>query len=113
MQFELQSLTAIMLVGWSELKSKVPKPVQEYWNYREEISLHNGSQRIIIPRVIRPEITTQSHTSHVGIKSCLRKARAFIVLWPRMNSNIKEVIFQCSVCAEFHARSSKEPMHAS
>lgn len=43
---ELQSLKAIMLVGWPELKSKVPIPVQEYWNnnyYKEEIYLHNGS----------------------------------------------------------------------
>ena len=29
---ELQSLKAIMLVGWPELKSEVPVPVQEYWN---------------------------------------------------------------------------------
>lgn len=29
---ELQSLKAIMLVGWPELKSEVPIPVQEYWN---------------------------------------------------------------------------------
>ena len=59
--------------------------------------------------MISPEITTQSRTSHLGIKSCLRKARAFIELWPHTNSNIKEVIFQCSVCAEFHAGNSKEP----
>ena len=29
---ELQSLKAIMLVGWPELKREVPVPVQEYWN---------------------------------------------------------------------------------
>ena len=109
-----------MLVVWPELKSDVPIPVQEYWNYWEEISLHNGilfkGQCIIIPKAIRPEITTQGHTSHLGIKSCLRKARAFIVLWPRTNSNIKEVIMlcaQCSVCAEFHTRNSKKPMQDS
>ena len=31
-QDELQSLKAIMLVGWPELKSEAPIPVQEYWN---------------------------------------------------------------------------------
>ena len=31
-QDELQSLKAIMLIGWPELKSEVPIPVQEYWN---------------------------------------------------------------------------------
>ena len=63
--------------------------------------------------MIRPEITAQSHTSHLGIKSCLRKARVFIELRPHTNSNIKEVIFQCSVSAEFHAGNSKEPKQAS
>jgi len=76
-------------VGRPELKSEVPIPVQEYWNYWEEISLHNGilfkGQRIIIPKVIQ----TRNHYTRSHKSSCLRKARAFIVLWPRTNSNIK------------------------
>ena len=56
----LQSLKTTVLVGWPELKSQVPIPIREYWNYRDEISLHNGilfkRQRIIIPQAIRPEI---------------------------------------------------------
>ena len=49
----LQTLKTTVLVGWPELKSQVPIPIREYWNYRDEISLHNGilfkRQRTIIP----------------------------------------------------------------
>ena len=40
---------------------------------------------------------------------CLRKARDS-VFWPGMSSEIKEVILQCSVCAEFQQKNHKEPM---
>ena len=56
----LQTLKTTMLVGWPEQKSQVPIPIRDYWNYQDEISLHNGilfkRQRIIIPKTIRPEI---------------------------------------------------------
>lgn len=75
----LQTLKTTVLVGLPEQKSQVPIPIRDYWNYREEISLHNGilfkRQRIIIPKTIRPEIIARSHSSHLGIESCLRKAR--------------------------------------
>lgn len=112
----LQTLKTTVLVGWPEQKSQVPIPIREYWNYRDEISLHNGilfkCQPIIIPQVIRPEIIARSHASHLGIESCLRKARDS-VFWPGMSSEIKEVVLQCSVCAEFQPKNHKEPMQTS
>ena len=112
----LQTLKTTVLVGWPEQKSQVPIPIREYWNYRDEISLHNGilfkCQRIIIPQAIRPEIIARSHASHLGIESCLRKARDS-VFWPGMSSEIKEVVSQCSVCAEFQPKNHKEPMQTS
>ena len=118
----LQTLKTTVLVGWPEQKSQVLIPIKDYWNYRDEISLHNSilfkRQRIIIPKpddqiminhVFRPEIIARSHASHLGIESCLRKARD-LVLWPGMSSEIKEAVSQCSVCAEFQPRNPKEPM---
>ena len=109
----LQTLKTTVLVGWPEQKTHVPIPIREYWNYRDEISLHNEilfkCQCIIIPKMIRPEIIAQSHSSHLGIESCLRKARD-LVFWTGMSSEIKEAISQCSVCAEFQTRNPKEPI---
>ena len=87
--------------------------MRKYWTCREDISLHNRilfkSQRLIVPKALRPEIISRSHASHLGIEACLRKARD-VVFWPGMNSEIKEAIAKCSLCAEFQARNPKEPM---
>ena len=109
----LRNLKTTVLVGWPEQKSEVPIAMREYSNYKEEISLQNGilfkSQRIIIPKAIGPEVIFRGHTSHYGSEACFRKARG-AVFWPGMNSEIKEAITKCSVCAVFQARNPKEPM---
>lgn len=89
--------------------------VRDYWNYREEISLHNGilfkSQRVIVPKAMRSEILSRIHSSHQGIMSCLRKAKD-IVFWPGMNSEIKALVERCTVCAEFQAKNASQPMQS-
>ena len=108
----LQTLKTTVLVGWPEQKSQVPIPIRDSWNYRDEISLHNGilfkCQRIIIPKTIRPEIIARSHSSQLGIESCLRKARDS-VFWPGMSSEIKEAVSQCSVGQNFRHGTPKGP----
>ena len=90
-------------------------PVRDYWNYREEISIHNGilfkSQRVIVPKAMRPEMLSRIHSSHQGVASCLRKAKD-IVFWPGMNSEIKALVERCSTCAEFQARNASQPMQS-
>ncbi|KAK3756012.1 hypothetical protein QZH41_003623 [Actinostola sp. cb2023] len=58
----LETLKSTTLTGWPETKDQLPLNIREYWNYREEITLHNGillkNQRVIIPKVMRPEIAT-------------------------------------------------------
>ena len=109
----LQTLKTTVLTGWPDRRDDVPVQVRDYWNYREEITLHNGilfkCQRIIVPKALRAEITSRVHSSHLGIEACLRKARD-VVFWPSMNSEIKEAITRCAVCAEYQARNSKEPL---
>ena len=74
----LQALKNTILIGWPEVKEQVPLPIQDYWNFRGELILHNGvlfkNQQIIIPHSLRSEMITQLHSSHLGIDACLRKA---------------------------------------
>ena len=102
----LQVLKTTVLTGWPESKEETPIAIRDYWNYREEITLHNGilfkNQRVIIPKAMKSEILSRVHSSHQGIASCLRKAKD-IVFWPGMNVAIKEMVTSCSVCAEFQA----------
>ena len=74
----MQTLKSTILVGWPDTREQVPISIREYWNFREDLSLHNGilfkSQRVIIPRALRPEMISRLHSSHLGIEACLRKA---------------------------------------
>ena len=53
--------------------------------------------RIVIPRKMRKEIIQDIHTSHAGIESCLRTARAY-VYWPGITAEIKEHCEKCEIC---------------
>lgn len=61
----LQTLKNTILVGWPDPKEEVPLNVREYWNFREELTLHNGilfnNRRVIIPKAMRPELTVRAH----------------------------------------------------
>jgi len=109
----LETLKTTVLSGWPERREECPIPVRDYWNYREEISIHNGilfkSQRVIVPKAMRPGMLSRIHSSHQGVASCLRKAKD-IVFWPGMNSEIKALVERCSTCAEFLARNVSQPM---
>lgn len=109
----MQTLKSMILIGWPQERDAVPISIREYWNFREYLTLQNGilfkSERIIVPKALRPEIISRLHSSHQGIESCLCKARDR-VYWPAMNTNIKEAVTKCEVCAEFQARNASLPM---
>lgn len=109
----MQTLKSTILVGWPDTREQVPISIREYWNFREDLTLHNGilfkSQRIIIPRALRTEVISRLHASHLGIEACLRKARDR-VYWPAMNSDIKEAVAKCDVCAEYQASNPQQPL---
>ena len=106
----LMTLKTTVLTGWPEDRQQVPISIRDYWLYREKVSVHNGvlfkSHRVNIPS---EEILSRIHSSHMGIESCLRKAND-IVFWPCMCNQIKEVVTNCQICAEFQARNPKQPL---
>ena len=51
----LQTLKNTILVGWPDPKEEVPLSVREYWNFREELTLHNGIQRML-SRMAKPNL---------------------------------------------------------
>ena len=109
----LLTLKTTVITGWPEVKEQVPIPIRDYWLYRDKISVHNRvlfkNHRVIIPKLLREEIMSRIHSSHLGIESCRRKARD-VVFWPGMNSQIKEIVSNCHVCAEFQARNPRQPL---
>ena len=50
------------------------------------------------------------HTGHMGINSCLRRARAY-VYWPNMSSEIRQFIETCPTCSSFHNKQAPQPLY--
>ena len=111
----LQTLKTTILSGWPAQRDHAPVNIREYWNFRDELSVHNGilfkSSKVIIPRILRPEVMSKIHSSHLGIEACLRKARDS-VFWPNMSGDVRDQVSQCSICAELQSKNPKEPMQS-
>lgn len=111
----MQSLKNTILIGWPDVRDKVPIAIRDYWHFREELTLHNGilfkNQRIIIPRALRSEVIARLHSSHQGIKACSRKARDR-VYWPAMNHDIENAVKACQVCSEYQPSNPSMPMQS-
>ena len=56
--------------------------------------------RVIIPKVLGPEMLTRIHTSHLGAETRLSKARD-VIYWPTMNSEVKDFISNCFACNDY------------
>ena len=88
----------------------------QYLARREKISvetdgvLFKGS-RVVIPQILRPEVKSRIHSSHLGVEACLRKARD-TVFWPGMDAEVRDQIQQCLICNEFQAKNQKLPMQS-
>lgn len=109
----MQELKNTFLIGWPDTKDQVPLTVRDYWNFREELTLHNGvlfkNQRIIIPHSLRSEMIARLRSSHLGTEACPRKARDRI-FFPDMTTQIKEAVAKCEVCAEYQTANPQQPM---
>ena len=109
----LQLIKPIILQGWPEDKVKVPDSLLPYFHTRDELSVQNGlifrGERLIIPKSMRPTMINAVHKSHLGINSCLRRARECL-FWPGMSSDIKIEVEKCSACRKFETSQAKETL---
>ena len=96
-------------------KEDVPIHIRDDWNYREELTIHNGilfkNQRVIVPKAMRAQLTARAHSSHQGIEACIRRAKD-VNFWPSMSRDIQEVVVKCEVCTEFQSKNVKQPMQS-
>ena len=80
----LQALKMVILRGWPEDKKCLPPQVLPYFSMRDEFTVENGlifrSERVVIPSSLRPVTKRKLHSSHMGVESCLRRARDCVLL---------------------------------
>ena len=111
-----QSLTIlgeIILKGWPNQKDGVPMEALPYFNYRDELTIQDGivyrGDRIVVPKALRKDMKNRVHAGHLGINSCLRRARD-LIYWPGMSAEIRQHVETCGTCATY---ASKQPQETS
>ena len=106
----MQVLKEYIMTGWPSQKSKVQPEACPYFN---ELSVQEGilfkGSRIIIPVALRREMLRKVHEGHLGIESCLKRAREALY-WPLMSSEIKDYVSNCSICNTIQPSQAREPL---
>ena len=109
----LSCLKSTIMKGWPPNKDAVPISLTPYFSYRDELTVQDGvilrGERVVIPAAMRPDIKVKLHAGHMGIKSCLRRARE-LVFWPGMSSEIRQYIESCDTCATHSDKQAAEPL---
>jgi len=70
------------------------------------LPLFGGYWWIVIPQSLRADMKRRIQSGHLGINSCLRRARD-VVVWPGVSSEVRQYAECCTVCATF---SDKQPL---
>lgn len=110
---QLSTLAEIILNGWPESRKECSPCVVEYWNHRDELSFVSGlilkGNKIVMPKSLRTEMLEKIHAGHMGIDKCLSRARD-IMFWPKMSSDIQNLVSSCKICLESRRSNQKEPL---
>ncbi|XP_062601689.1 uncharacterized protein K02A2.6-like [Saccostrea cucullata] len=113
-KIELSDLCSMIVQGWPDIKSETLLSVREYWDSRDLLSVTDGivyrGLRIVIPPSLQTHILKLIHESHLGIVKCKQRARE-VMYWPAMNTAIEEEVRNCSKCATYQNKQSREPLH--
>ena len=113
---ELQSVLTMVKNGWLDTKPEVPIEARPYWTLRDELAAADGllfkGIRLIVPKILRPEMLRQIHKSHLGIAKCRQRARE-VLFWPGMSVEIEQMVTNCSVCADYAKKQPSEPLKPS
>ena len=110
---ELQTVLTMLRNGWKDTKQQVPLETRPYWTFRDEVAtadelLFKGT-RLIVPKVMRPEMVRQIHKSHLGIAKCRQRARE-VLFWTGMSLDVEQMVTYCKVCADFAKKQLTEPL---
>ena len=109
----LNCLKRHVLEGWPDDQIDCPLEIRSYWTFKEDISYQDGlllkSDKVIVPKVLRSEMLSRIHESHLGINKCKQRARE-LLFWPGMSTQIEELVARCEMCATHRPINSREPM---
>lgn len=104
---ELCELNRLVTAGCPEDKRDWPANISQYFPHRADLStvgnVVTAEGRVVVPRVLREEVTEVLHSAHQGTSAMAARARE-TVFWPNMMKDITRRREQCNSC-DAHAPS--------
>ena len=99
--------------GWPEHYNDIPDQATEFYAAQGNLSEHDDlllfRDRMIVPKTLTEDVLTKLHDGHQGIFKCRERA-SMSVWWPRINSDIRQMVALCEFC-KLNTRSQKrEPL---
>lgn len=84
-----------------------------FFNMKHELAIYDGmivyNDRIVIPKVLIPEMLDRLHTSHQGKVRCKNAARK-VMYWRGMTNDIDDMVDKCEACLMEKIVPPKQPM---
>ena len=89
-------------LGWPHTVQELPKELQAYWTFREEMTVEDGlilkASRIVIPPSMRESTLHQLHEGHLGFSKCYNHAKHCVLAQPKEGT--RRTSAQLSVVSE-------------
>ena len=87
--------------GWPQTVQELPKEIQAYWTFREEMAIEDGlilkTTRIVIPPSMRESTLQQLHEGHLGFTKCYNHTKQ-TVFWPNLRKELEDLVLNCQLC---------------
>ena len=101
---ELALLKHIVETGWPQEICDLPKEIQLYWTFHEEMTIEDGlilkGPHIIVPQTLHKEMIQLLHTGHLRLEKCLNRTKQSMY-WPGLYEELKDLITNCMTCLKF------------
>ena len=109
----LALLKQIITQGWPSNVKEVPKELQPYWTFREELTMDDGlimiGTRIVIQSKKHEAVLKLIHEGHLGLNKCKLHVKE-TVYWPGLNDQLDKLILNCELCLKYsQARHRQTP----
>ena len=97
-------LNHIVQTGWHQEICDLPKEIQPYWIFHEEMTIEDGlllkETHVIVPQALHKEIIQLLHTRHLRLEKCLKRAKQSM-FWPGLYEELKDLVTNCTTCLKF------------
>lgn len=111
---QLSQIRHYVVHGWPAHRSECAPIAQEFWNYRDELSVEEGlifkNHRLVVPDSERQYFLQKLHTGHLGEEKCILRARQ-LVFWPRITQDLRMLVKTCDICQMVRPSQPKQSLH--